>query len=172
MMKKGFDVKGIVLVDAPCLTDQVPLPTTLLDHIVVQGGSSRSETEAMETIKEQLRKSSELLERYSPSSDGPYPRVAFLRSREGVKVESGSVRGNIPAWLTNREEPETTTSGWEALLGGKLKRWDIPGDHFQSFIHENVSVSSSLASLITNIRLWTYCRSKKLLDASLKPVVT
>jgi thioesterase domain-containing protein len=139
MMKDGFDVKGVVLVDAPCPTDHVHLPATLVNHIVIQGNPSRSETEAMGTVKEQLRKSSELLRRHSLSSDGPYPRVVFLRSREGVKAESGSNQGKIPLWLADREEPETTTSGWGTLLKEKLKRWDLPGDHFQPFMPENVS---------------------------------
>ena len=138
MMSEGFDIEGVVLVDAPCPTNHTPLSATLLDHIVTQGKSSRSET--MGSVKEQLRKSSELLKRFSPSSDGPYPRVAFLRSREGMKVEPESTQEEVPVWLTDRDEPETTIRGWEALLKGKLKRWDVPGDHFQPFLPENVGV--------------------------------
>ncbi|KAF9646285.1 ketoacyl-synt-domain-containing protein [Thelephora ganbajun] len=141
MMKEGFDVKGVVLVDAPCPSDHVPLSAALLDHIVTQGKPSWSETETMGTVKEQLRKSSELLERYSPSSDGSYPRVAFLRSREGMKVESESME-KAPVWLADRQEPETTVNGWETLLKGKLKRWDVPGDHFQPFLPENIEETS------------------------------
>jgi thioesterase domain-containing protein len=141
MMKEGLDVKGVVLVDAPCPTEHVPLSATLLDHIVTRRKPSRSEAETMRSIKEQFRKSSELLKGYSPSSDGPYPRVAYLRSREGVKVESESMREKVPAWLTDRDEPGTTISGWEMLLKEKLRRWDVPGDHFQPFLPENVSLS-------------------------------
>lgn len=148
MMEEGFDVKGVVLVDAPCPTEHVPLCTTLLDHVVTWGGPSRSETEAVGTVKEQLMRSSELLRGYSHSSDGPYPRAAFLRSREGVEVESQSVREKIPGWLVDRAEPETTTSGWEGLLKGKLKRWDVPGDHFQPFTLANVSASGFTRVLV------------------------
>ena len=95
----------------------------------------------MKSIKEQFRKSSELLKGYSPPSDGPYPRVAYLRSREGVEVESESMREKVPAWLADRDEPGTTISGWETLLKEKLRRWDVPGDHFQPFLPENVSLS-------------------------------
>ena len=140
-MGEGLDVKGVVLIDAPCPTDHVPLSATLLDHIVTHGRSSRSGTETMGSIKEQFRKNSELLQRYSPSSDRRYPPVALLRSREGVEFESGLMREEVPVWLADRHKPETTTDGWETLLKRKLKRWDIPGDHFQPFLPENVSVS-------------------------------
>ena len=143
MMRGGFDVKGIVLVDSPCPADHVTLSAILVDHIVAQGRPSRSETEMVGPVKEQLRKSSELLKKYSPSSEGPYPCVAFLRSGEGVKVESESMREEIPVWLTDRDEPEATIRGWETLLKGKLKRWDIPGDHFRPFLPENVSVNDT-----------------------------
>ena len=168
MMKEGFDVKGIVLIDTPCPTDHVPLSATLVNHIVIRGIPSDFETEAMGSVREQLRQSSELLKKHLPSSDGPYPRVAFLRSREGVKIEPGSMREKTPVWLADREEPETTTSGWETLLKEKLKRWDVPGDHFQPFMPENVSEQSSPVSLCADIRLWARCRLKKLPGVSLR----
>jgi len=143
MIKDGFDVKGVVLVDSPCPTDHVTLSGILVDQIVAQGRPSRSETEMMGSVKEQLRKSSELLKRYSPPSDGPYPCVAFLRSREGVKVESESMREGISVWLTDRVGPETTIGGWETLLNGKVRRWDIPGNHFRPFLPENVSADDT-----------------------------
>ena len=141
MMEEGLDVKGVVLIDAPCPVDHVPLPAALLDHVVTQGKSSRSETDAAGSILGQFKKSSELLARYSPSSGRLHPRVAFLRSREGTKVGSEHMQGEVPVWLADRDEPETTVSGWETLLGGGLKRWDVPGDHFQPFLPENVRVS-------------------------------
>jgi len=141
MMEEGLDVKGVVLIDAPCPTDHVPLSAALLDYVVTQGKSPRSEIETVGSIKGQFKKSSELLTGYSPSSDRPHPSVAFLRSREGMEVESESMREKVPVWLTDRDEPESTISGWETLLGVKLKWWDVPGDHFQPFLPENVCVS-------------------------------
>jgi len=141
MMKEGLNVKGVVLIDAPCPTDHVPLSASLLDHIVTQVGPSRPGTETMGFVKEQFRNSSELLGRYTLFSDGPYPRVVFLRSREGMEIES--MQEEVPVWLGDRDEPETTVSGWEALLKGKVERWDIPGDHFQPFLPDNVRVTAS-----------------------------
>ena len=141
MMEEGLDVKGVVLIDAPCPTDHVPLSAALLDHVVTQRKPSWSEKETMGSIKEEFRKNSELLRGYSPSSDGPFPHVAFLRSREGTKVESESIREKVPVWLADRDEPDTTISGWETLIRGTLKWWDVPGDHFQPFLPENVCVS-------------------------------
>ena len=141
MIEEGMDVKGVVLIDAPGPTDHIPLSATLLDHVVSQGESSRSGTEMAGFVREQFRKSSELLKGYSPSSRGSYPHVAFLRSREGMKVEPESMQEKVPVWLTDRDGPEAMISGWETLLKGKLERWDIPGDHFQPFLPENVSVS-------------------------------
>lgn len=145
-MKEGVDVKGVVLVDAPCPTDHVTLSATLLDHIVTERNPSWSETEVMGCVKEQLRKSSGLLKGHLFPSDGPHPRVAFLRSREGMKVEPESLRGEVPVWLADRDEPETAVGGWERLLKGKFKRWDIPGNHFQPFLAENVSLSEVSSS--------------------------
>ena len=148
MMKEGFDVKGVVLVDAPCPTDHVPLSAALLDHIVTQGKPGWSGTETMGSIKKHFRKSSELLKGYSPLPGGSYPRVTFLRSREGVKVGTRPTGGKTPTWLVDRAEPETTINGWEALLKGKVEWWDVPGDHFQPFLPENVGVSRSSCAFV------------------------
>ena len=141
MLEEGLDVKGVVLVDAPCPTDHVPLSAALLDYVATQGKSPRSEIETLGSIRGQFRKSSELLMGYSPSSDRPHPRVAFLRSREGMRVEFESMQEKVPVWLADRDEPKSTVNGWETLLGGELERWDVPGNHFQPFLPENVCVS-------------------------------
>lgn len=58
--------------------------------------------------------------------------------------------------------------GWETLLKGKLKRWDVPGDCPRSFLPANVSLSasSSRPGLLTPVA------SKELLGRSLKLVTT
>lgn len=63
-----------------------------------------------------------------------------------MKVESESLREEVPVWLADRSEPEAVVEGWETMLKGKLKRWDIPGNHFQPFLPANVSLSHASSS--------------------------
>jgi len=58
------------------------------------------------------------------------------------------MRDGVPVWLADREQPETMAGGWETLLREKLKRWDVPGDHCQPFLPENVSVDDARHVLV------------------------
>lgn len=140
LMKEGVDVKGVVLIDSPCPTNHVPLTLNLLDQIVGKAKASRSETEAMGYVKEQFGRCSALLGRHAPTLDGPQPRAVFLWSTQGVKVKE--MQDEVPAWLGDRDGPESMVGEWETALKGTIKRWDIPGDHFQPFLPANVEETS------------------------------
>lgn len=70
-----------------------------------------------------------------------YPRLVFLRSREGLKLEQELLgfAETVPSWLADRNDAQTAVADWERLIGDEVKIWDIPGNHFQPFSTDNVS---------------------------------
>ena len=47
---------------------------------------------------------------------------------------------DIPSWLADRSDPQTSIAGWSVQTNSPIKIWDIPGDHFQAFNIFNVSL--------------------------------
>lgn len=72
------------------------------------------------------------------AAGGPYPKLAILRSSEGVKANGVQV----PVWLADRSNPRQVITEWESLVKTTIKCWDIPGNHFEPFSAANVSSSS------------------------------
>jgi iterative type I PKS product template protein len=140
LLKRGVDVKGVVLVDTPSPLNHVPLSDSLLDSIINLDTRSVS-SEIGRLIKSQFEMNSRMLGEYDPLIGGaPYPPLAFLRSRKGFNPSSIP---NIPKWLKDRSsEVKQATAGWEMLVGTSVKVWDIPGHHFEPFHASNVSVYS------------------------------
>lgn len=138
LIQQGVEVKGILLIDAPSPLNHVPLTNTLLGQ-AVRGLGDNTETAKM--VRKQFKLSSLLLGEYKPRKMSVYPRVAFLRSREGFRLDPGvlSFGETIPGWLVDREDARAACVDWECLIGDEVKMWDIPGNHFQPFFSENVS---------------------------------
>jgi len=146
MLMKGVRVQGVILIDSPHPGCHVPLSDSLINFVLnIKDGNSQSDIGSL--MRTQLRMSSLLLGQYSPPiCEGPYPRLAMLRSREAVEVLD--IR-HVPLWLGDRSDPQQAVVGWEHLLGAKVRIWDIPGNHFQPFTSQNVSSRISF-------NLWLY----------------
>ena len=135
LLTKGVPVKGVVLIDAPCPLDHVPLPDTLLESIT---GLNRRDSTAhvSRLVKAQFQMNSRLLGRYRPAaSRGVCPRLVLLRSREAYKP-AGVL--DVPKWLCDRSDPQDAVAGWQSLVDSPVKVLDIPGHHFQPFHSTNV----------------------------------
>ncbi|ETW82343.1 polyketide synthase variant A [Heterobasidion irregulare TC 32-1] len=135
LLTKGVPVKGVVLIDAPCPLDHVPLPDTLLESIAGLNGRD-STAHVSRLVKAQFQMNSRLLGRYRPAaSRGVCPRLVLLRSREAYKP-AGVL--DVPKWLCDRSDPQDAVAGWQSLVDGPVKVLDIPGHHFQPFHSTNV----------------------------------
>lgn len=138
MLKKGINVKGVVLIDSPSPVNHVPLSDALIDSVVnLDARSAKSEIGRL--VKSQFQMNSRMLGTYDPlAAGGPYPPLVLLRSRDGFNASGVQ---SVP-WLENRSNPQQAVAGWEGLVSTTVKMWDIPGNHFQPFIPSNVSPPS------------------------------
>lgn len=135
LMRVGFKIAGVVLIDSPTPINHVPLSEALLDSIVkLEGGSSSKDLAPH--VTRQFTVNSRMLGHYNPSvTDGPFPPLTFLRSTEGLKLENV----DVPSWLADRNDLDKLVEGWQTMVGAPVKAFDIPGNHFQPFKSENVS---------------------------------
>ena len=130
-------MKGVLLIDSPCPVGHVALSNAVIEEAArLNVGKSSSELEQL--VVRQFRTNSHLLEQYGQSGiKGPFPNVVLLRSSEGFCPPT--VTG-IPAWLSDRRDGKVVTEDWEQFLGQTIKVFDIPGNHFEVFRPDIVSL--------------------------------
>lgn len=126
----GVTVIGILLIDSPSPINHVPLPDSVIDHLMFSDKQSADEIKRI--IKIHFKMSARMLSTYHPQeTNGQCPPIVLLRSTEDFVSEGIA---DVPAWLLNRKDPESTTKGWMNLANRSLKVMDIPGHHFQPFL--------------------------------------
>jgi len=135
LLKRGTNAR-VVLIDSPSPVNHVPLPEALLDS-VIDPNAHIARSNIGQYVKAQFRLNSRVLADYNPlPADGPFPPLVLLRSREDFQAPGIS---GIPTWLKNRSDARQATFGWESLTGSPVRVWDIPGHHFQPFLHSHAS---------------------------------
>ncbi|KAF8797479.1 putative polyketide synthase [Phlegmacium glaucopus] len=141
LLAEGREVQGVLLIDSPCPVNHVPLSESLIET-VVSSSSPSSKSEISKLIKKQFQLNSHMLGLYDPlAGGGRYPKLAILRSSEGLKAQGVS----IPVWLADRTDPRQVIAEWESLVAATVKSWDIPGNHFEPFATANIGgVSRSM----------------------------
>jgi hypothetical protein len=77
-----------------------------------------------------------MLGKYVPHATASLcPPLVLLRSSEGYKPKGVA---DIPTWLSDRGNPQTSVAGWQSLAHCSVKVLDIPGHHFEPFHSSNV----------------------------------
>lgn len=137
LLKEGREVRGVLLIDSPCPVNHVPLSESLIEKVVAST-SQASKSEVSQLVKKQFQQNSHLLGLYDPiPGGGPHPKLAILRSSEGLKLQGA----DVPTWLGDRSNPRHVIAEWETLVSATIKSWNIPGNHFEVFAPANVSYS-------------------------------
>lgn len=146
LMKKGVQVKGVLLIDSPSPINHTPLSDSLIDSVVnLDARSANSELGRL--VRTQFAMNTRMLGRYDPHATGGLcPPLALLRSTEGYTPPA---LADVPIWLADRSDPKLAAAGWDTLTSVKIL--DIPGHHFQPFHPSNVSIPfiMSLTSIMT-----------------------
>lgn len=138
LIKRGMNIKGIVLVDAPNPVEHVPLSDTII-RTISKFNHKTGPIEIGRLVRSQFVMNAQLLSAYDPHATGGIcPPLVVLRSCQSYIVEGLE---DIPKWLADRSDPKTAIAGWAELTDFPIKVWDIPGDHFQAFSITNVSHS-------------------------------
>ncbi|KAJ7206375.1 putative polyketide synthase [Mycena pura] len=132
---RGIQVKGILLIDSPSPINHTPLSDALIDTVInLDARAACSELRAL--VKKQFSMNARMLEKYVPHATASVcPPLVLLRSSDGFRLKGV----DIPAWLADRSDPQTSVVGWQSLAHCSVKVLDIPGHHFEPFRSSNVS---------------------------------
>ncbi|KAM7199138.1 hypothetical protein V8F33_004613 [Rhypophila sp. PSN 637] len=143
LISRGFEVKGLVLIDVPSPVDHEPLPEIIIDSICK--GSS-------DAVKQEFLYNASLLGMYKPGVREAVRldlKTVMLQSRELFDTEEEL--GVRYEWLSQSEARTRALKDWEVLTGGQVVQvLYIPGNHFGAFDQCHVQETSK--------QLWKACR--------------
>ncbi|KAJ7482959.1 putative polyketide synthase [Mycena galericulata] len=133
---RGIVVKGILLIDSPSPINHIPLSDSLIDTVIdLDARAARSELSTL--VKKQFSANARMLGKYVPHATASIcPPLVLLRSSEGFRPRGVT---NIPSWLADRSDPQTSVAGWQSLAHCSVKVLDIPGHHFEPFHSSNIA---------------------------------
>ena len=134
LRRQGREVKGIILIDSPYPVNHQPLPDEVIAH-VSKGGSSATR----QRVAQQFQAKAALLAEYqAPQSTHPFKKVVMLRSRDTFDCER--LCGVHYPWLSDQNMRSRAVEAWKVLIGHHPKVLEIPGNYFEAFIMQNVSL--------------------------------
>ncbi|KAK6081150.1 polyketide synthase [Seiridium cupressi] len=151
LMARGFEVKGLVLIDSPSPVDHEPLPAAVISSLTKPGAQSRNlASSSSVALEEEFISNASLLGSYEPE---PFPKAAsrsmktvMLRSQDVMDTEAlWAVRYD---WLSRQDTRTASVVAWEGLIGGRIEVLPIPGNHFEPFLEENVGVTAAPFAII------------------------
>lgn len=139
LLKQGFDVKGLVLIDSPCPINHVALPDSVIKRILEPYELNGRHDSAKDLVTE-FRHNAALLEAYQPfelsgREHGSYKTV-MLQSQE--TFDTMKLCGVSYDWLSSRRCRDEFTESWKTLVRGPFEVLPIPGNHFQAFDAQNL----------------------------------
>ncbi|KAJ7094725.1 putative polyketide synthase [Mycena belliarum] len=139
LTSRGIQVKGILLIDSPSPINHNPLSDALIDTVLDLTVRAESGSELGALLKMQFTQNTRVLGAYVPHATASVcPPLVLLRSSAGFRP-SGIASVDVPAWLGDRSDPQTSVQGWQRLAHCAVKVLDIPGDHFQAFHASNIA---------------------------------
>ena len=144
LLAKDYPVKGVILIDSPAPLDQQPLPTEIVNAIVKPPDKDADEMSIAinKAVLRQFTLNTALLVKFEPAPMPTQPKMILLRSREGF--DASGLACERHAWLEDREDRRSAVQGWETVVGAKVEVIDIPGNHFEVFEDDNVSLNLGL----------------------------
>ncbi|KAF7371094.1 Non-reducing polyketide synthase terA [Mycena sanguinolenta] len=133
----GIHVKGILLIDSPSPIDHTPLSDALIDAVIELDAPAASCSELAALVKKQFVMNARMLGKYVPHATASLcPPLVLLRSSEGFHPSGVA---DVPTWLADRSDPQTSVAGWQSLAHCSIKVIDIPGNHFKPFHPSNIT---------------------------------
>ena len=134
----SFDVKGLILIDAPFPRNHEPLPDEVIDYVLsdprkIKNGVTRTNAR----LQTEFKRNACLLGNYSPLMNSSIKAV-MLRSRDTLDTEK--LCGVRYDWLSNQAARDNAVKRWEEILGGAMDVLEISGNHFQVFDQKLVSL--------------------------------
>jgi len=151
LLANGFEVKGLILIDAPNPINHEPLPYEVIANIVKPSSQTHGPSNNA-ALREEFQLNASLLGNYKEVSfagtNRPRLKTVMLRSQDVFDTER--LCGVRYDWLSNQDARAAAIVAWEGLVGGHVEVLPIPGNHFEAFSHGNIGE--------TGAQLWKACR--------------
>ena len=143
LIGSGVNVPGLVLIDCPDPATTIPLSNEILDAAFAKSTPGR----AVELARSSIEHATTALVQYdpwsSPAKHALLKKAIMLRCQEAFTIQHAGVAALSNPFLENRLDPRMMTAGWEAVLGFQIPVLDVPGNHFEPFAPQYVSVFRS-----------------------------
>ena len=139
LTSRGVKVAGVVLIDSPSPSAPPLLSDAIIARLLRDRGQERTIDSSMTAlVTRQFKQSTALLAKYVPGARDAARgvSVAFLRCTAGFSPDGVE---DVPAWFRERDQVGQIVGPWEALVGGAIPVWDVPGHHFEPFSRAHVS---------------------------------
>lgn len=134
----GFDVKGLILIDAPFPINHKPLPDKVIEYVLSDPRKIKNGiTKTNPHLHTEFKRNAGLLGNYSPPTRNSIKAV-MLRSRDTFDTEK--LCGVRYDWLSRQATRDDAVKRWEEMLGGAMDVLEILGNHFQVFDNKFVSL--------------------------------
>ncbi|KAH6648011.1 hypothetical protein BKA67DRAFT_610827 [Truncatella angustata] len=146
---RGFEVKGLVLIDSPSPINHEPLPAALIANITKSNAQFRNVAlSSSNALKEEFLFNASLLGSYRPKSFSKAIKTVMLRSQDVLDTEAlCDVRYD---WLSQQDARTSSVAAWEELVRDHVEVLYIQGNHFEPFLEENIGETAA--------QLWKACR--------------
>lgn len=129
---------GVILIDSPCPLNHQPLPKPVIDYIL--SPISKSEpTGGISMIADQFSHHARFLSEYHPDTQIDKERT-YIMLQSVECFETTRLCGVKYPWLEDADARSESLRNWERVLGRQLSVLEIPGNHFEPFKPDNVSL--------------------------------
>lgn len=141
LVARGFEVKGLILIDSPNPIDHEPLPASIISKIIQPSHRPLGPPRKYAALEKEFSYNASLLGIYKPkpfySVSGRRIKTVMLRSQD--VFDSEALCGVRYDWLSRQDTRTAAISAWRELVGGHVHVISIPGNHFEPFSERNVS---------------------------------
>ena len=152
LQNAGRRIDGVVLIDSPYPINHQPLPDAITAYLTGLQQSPSSTAFAAdspaqsrrERVLAQFQTNAAMLGKYKPTTITTILstfKVIMLQSRD--TFDSEALCGIQYPWLQEQEERKSAIKAWCKLLGREMPVLEIPGNHFEPFKMENVSIATA-----------------------------
>ncbi|KAL9027890.1 MAG: hypothetical protein Q9180_007258, partial [Flavoplaca navasiana] len=142
---RGFNVRGLVLIDSPYPKNHDPLPEEIVKFVLgrnsFRNGAIKNhgnDTGTISHLLTEFKANAALLGQYSQPPAPCNIKTVFLRSRG--TFDSSGLCGVKYEWLESQTARTEAVQGWQSMIAGNIDVLDIPGHHFQAFDEQHVSL--------------------------------
>lgn len=135
LRKANRQVKGVILIDSPPPVHHEPLPEPVIKYVLK---SALANGKSAPRLLSQFTTHAAMLAKYNPPTESHDFQVITISCREVLDTEKAC---GVPyRWLSSRTAQKEARQTWENLVGEKCPALEIPGNHFEPFTPENVSL--------------------------------